>query len=142
MPYGGEENGNPLQYSFLENPVDRGAWWAAVHMVTQSWTRLKRLSMHAYIGEGNGNPLQYACLNTCLNPRDRGAWWAAIYGVVQSWTRLKQLSSSSNAYGNLTNALACSRMLVGCAVQSLRISCSYCPYGFITTVLVMIVQYN
>ena len=97
MPYGGEENGNPLQYSFVENPMDRGAWWAAIHRVTQSWTQLKRLSMHAYIGEGNGNPLQYSCLNTCLNPRDRGAWWAAIYGVLQSRTRLKQLSSSSNA---------------------------------------------
>ena len=31
----------------LENPTDRGAWWAAVHRVTQSRTRLKRLSMHA-----------------------------------------------------------------------------------------------
>ena len=44
-------------YSCLENPVDRGAWWAAVHGVAQSQTRLKRLSMHACIGEGNGNPL-------------------------------------------------------------------------------------
>ena len=43
----GEGNGNPLQYSCLENSVDRGAWWAAVHGVTQSWTRLKWLSMHA-----------------------------------------------------------------------------------------------
>ena len=42
----GEGNGNPLQYSCLENPVDRGAWWAAVHGVAQSRTRLKRLSMH------------------------------------------------------------------------------------------------
>ena len=39
-----EGNGNPLQYSCLENPVDGGAWWAAVHRVAQSWTRLKRLS--------------------------------------------------------------------------------------------------
>ena len=30
-----------------ENPVDRGAWWAVVHTVTQSWTQLKQLSMHA-----------------------------------------------------------------------------------------------
>ena len=37
----GEGNGNPLQYSCLENPVDRGAWWAAVHGVTQSQTQLK-----------------------------------------------------------------------------------------------------
>ena len=40
----GEGNGNPLQYSCLENPVDRGAWWAAVHRVAQSRTRLKQLS--------------------------------------------------------------------------------------------------
>ena len=46
---GGEGNGNPLQYSCLENPEDRGAWWAAVHRVTQSLSRLKRLSMHAYM---------------------------------------------------------------------------------------------
>ena len=34
----GEGNGNPLQYSCLENPRDGGAWWAAVYGVTQSWT--------------------------------------------------------------------------------------------------------
>ena len=39
----GEGNGNPLQCSCLENPGDRGAWWAAVYGVAQSWTRLKRL---------------------------------------------------------------------------------------------------
>ena len=42
-----EENGNPLQYSCLENPMDRGAWWATVHRVAKSQTRLKRLSVHA-----------------------------------------------------------------------------------------------
>ena len=36
----GEENGNPLQYSCLENPMDRGMWWLTVHRVTKSWTRL------------------------------------------------------------------------------------------------------
>ena len=40
----GEGNGNPLQYSRLENPRDRGAWWAAVYGVAQSRTRLKQLS--------------------------------------------------------------------------------------------------
>ena len=38
-PKGG--NGNPLQYSCLENPMDRGAWWATVHRVTKSQTLLK-----------------------------------------------------------------------------------------------------
>ena len=40
----GEDNGNPLQYSCLENPMDRAAWWATVHGVAKSQTRLKRLS--------------------------------------------------------------------------------------------------
>ena len=35
-----EENGNPLQYSCLENSMDRGTWWATVHGVTKSWIRL------------------------------------------------------------------------------------------------------
>ena len=38
-PGGG--HGNPLQYSCLENPVDRGSWWATVHRATKSWTQLK-----------------------------------------------------------------------------------------------------
>ena len=40
----GEGNGNPLQCSWLENPRDGGAWWAAVYGVTQNWTQLKQLS--------------------------------------------------------------------------------------------------
>ena len=41
----GEENGNPLQFSCLENSMDRGAWWATVHGVAKSQT--EQLSMHA-----------------------------------------------------------------------------------------------
>ena len=37
----GEGNGTPLQYSCLENPMDGGAWWAPVHGVAKSWTRLR-----------------------------------------------------------------------------------------------------
>ena len=82
--YTGEGNGTPLQYSCLENPMDGGTWWAAVHGVT-------RLHFHFHfslscIGEGNGNPLQCSFLE---NPRDGGAWWAAVSGVAQSQTRLK-----------------------------------------------------
>ena len=39
-------HGNPLQYSCLENPMNRGAGWATVHRVTTSWTWIKRLSTH------------------------------------------------------------------------------------------------
>ena len=82
----GEGNGNPFQCSCLENPRDKGACWAAVYGVAQSWTRLSELHFHfslSCIGEGNGNPLQCSCLE---NPRDRGAWWAAVHGVTQSDT--------------------------------------------------------
>ena len=45
----GEGNGNPLQYSCLENPMEGGAWWATVHGVTKSRTRLSNFtSLHFY----------------------------------------------------------------------------------------------
>ena len=93
-----EGNGTPLQYSCLENPMDGGAWWAAVHGVAKSRTRLSNFSFTFHfslscIGEGNTNPLQCSCLE---NPRHGGAWWAAVYGVLQSRTRLKRLNSNSS----------------------------------------------
>ena len=47
----GEGNGNPLQYSCLENPRDRGAWWAAVYEVAQSQRQLKQLSSSSIVGK-------------------------------------------------------------------------------------------
>ena len=94
-----EGNGTPLQYSWLANPTDRGAWWAAVHGVTRSRTGLSDFTFTFHfsllcIGEGNGNPLQCSCLE---NSRDGGAWWAVVHGVTRSQTGLKQLSSSSSS---------------------------------------------
>ena len=90
-----EGNGTPLQYSCLENPMDGGAWQAAVHGVMKLDTteRLHFQFSLSCIGEGNGNPLQYSCLE---NLRDGGPRWAAVYGVSQSRTQLKRLSSSSS----------------------------------------------
>ena len=42
----GGQDGSSLQYSCLENPIDRGAWWVTVHGATGSWTQLKRISRH------------------------------------------------------------------------------------------------
>ena len=52
--HNGEGNGNPFQCSCLENPRDRGAWWAAVYGVKQSRTRLKRLSSSSSSMPRNG----------------------------------------------------------------------------------------
>ena len=78
-----EGDGTPLQYSCLENPMDGGAWWAAVHGVAKSRTRLSDFFHFSLscIGEGHGNPLQCSCLE---NPRDGGAWWTAVSGVAKS----------------------------------------------------------
>ena len=78
----GEGNSNPLHCSCLENPRNGGACWAAVYGVTQSWTRLKRLSSSTAKG--------YSCLR---NPMDRGAWWATVHGVAKSRTRLSDFTS-------------------------------------------------
>ena len=96
MSLSGEGIGTPLQYSCLENPMDGGAWWAAVHGVAKSRTWLSDFTFTfslSCIGEGNGNPLKCSCLE---NPRGRRAWWTDVYGVTQSRTQLKWLSSSSN----------------------------------------------
>ena len=52
-----EGNGNPLQDSCLENPKDRGAWWAIVHRVAKSWTQLKQVSIHMYKAPGSTKPV-------------------------------------------------------------------------------------
>ena len=55
IPGSGRSPGYPLQYSCLENPMDRGgAWQAMVHTVAMSWTRLRQLSTHAHILQTHG----------------------------------------------------------------------------------------
>ena len=99
-----EGNGTPFQYSCLENPMDRGSWWAAVRGVSRSRTQLSDFTFTPHfhfslscIGEGNGNPLQCSCLE---NPRNGGAWWAAVSGVAQSQTRLSSLAAAAIMFLN------------------------------------------
>ena len=98
----------PTPYSCLENPIDRGAWWATVHRVTKSWTRLRNLArthsgMHKPLGLPrwfNGKEPTYQCRRLGFsplekematqvqypfleNPMDRGAWWAMVHGVAK-----------------------------------------------------------
>ena len=85
----GEGNGNSLQYSCLENPMDRGTWWSTVHGVAKSWTRLSRhkhnglfhcyffsLWLSSFLGR---NPAlitwkRVQVWNTEVNPEVKGQW--------------------------------------------------------------------
>ena len=73
--YLGEGNGNPLQSSCLENPMDRGAWWATVQGVTKSQTWLKRLSTYIYT-----NIYIYGCTYIYTN--------IYIYGCTHIYTNI------------------------------------------------------
>ena len=82
---------NPFQYSWLENPKDRGAWWAIIHRVAKSQTWLKWLSMHRTRGQriaGEAFPRVPGTfsrqshregaggINNPLEPKNKGAhWW-------------------------------------------------------------------
>ena len=90
-----EGNGTPLQYSSLENLMDGGAWWAAVHGVAKSRARLSNftLSFHFHALEKEMAP------TPVFLPGESQGWGSlvgAVYGVAQSRTRLKRLSSSNN----------------------------------------------
>ena len=86
----GEGNGNPLQCSCLENPRDGGAWWAAVCGVTQSWTRVNRLSSRS------SSPDSSVCKESTCNaggpssiPRlGRSAGERICYPLQYSWAAL------------------------------------------------------
>ena len=66
-PGGG--HGNPLQYSCLENPMDRGAWWLQ-STGSESWTRLKQRSTHAQYRE-TSNTVSFCCCFAFLNAKRR-----------------------------------------------------------------------
>ena len=91
----GEGNGHPLQCSYLENPRDGEAWWAAVYGVAQSRTRLKRLSsssnskekcMGAKLTKGGS----YQFVSTCLGYVCVLSCFSCVQRFVTLWTVTSQ----------------------------------------------------
>ena len=79
----GEGNGTPLRYSCLENPMDGGAWKAAVHGGHWGSDTTERLPFHfslSCVGEGNGNPLQCSCLENLRDGGSLGQHWCQLRG--------------------------------------------------------------
>ena len=82
----GERNGNPLQCSCLENPRDRGAWWAAVYGVTQSRTRLTRLSSSSL----NKSDLVGSRVTSEVKNLPDSAGDVKDTGLIHGWGRVPQ----------------------------------------------------
>ena len=92
----GEGNVTPLQYSCLENPMDRGAWQAADHGVVKSRTGLSDFTFTFPFHALEKEMATHSSVLAWRIPGNGVAWWAAVYGVAQSRTRLKRFSSSSS----------------------------------------------
>ena len=85
----GEGNGNLLQCSCLENPRDRGAWWAAVYGVAQSRTQLKGLNSSSSSMDGIIDSEGLSLSKLWELVMDRQAWHAAVvHGAAKSQTGL------------------------------------------------------
>ena len=124
----GEGNGYPLQYSCLENSMDKGAWWATVHGVAKSRTQLKRLSSSSSSSRymkrsfpGGSDSKESACnagdpgliprsrrspgghgnplQYSCLeNSMERGAWQVIAHGFAKSWKWLSDQHTHVKSY--------------------------------------------
>ena len=76
----GEGNGNPLQYYCLENPMDRGAWKAAVHEVVEGRTRLSNFTFTFHFHALEKEIATHASILAWEIPMDREFWWATAHG--------------------------------------------------------------
>ena len=81
----GEGDGTPLKYFCLENPTDRGAWWAAVHEVAKSQTRLSDFTFTFQLHALEKEMATHSSVLAWRIP-GMGAGWAAVFGVTQSRT--------------------------------------------------------
>ena len=94
----GEGSGSPLQYSCLENPMGRGAWWAAVHGVTRSRTRLSDFTFTFHFHTLEREVATHSSVLAWRTPGTGEPGGLPSMGSRQSRTPLKRLSSSAGIY--------------------------------------------
>ena len=97
----GKGNGNPFQYSCLENPMDGEAWRAAVHGVAKSRTRLSDFTFTFHFHALQKETATHSSVLAWRIPGTAEPGGLPVYGVAQSQTWLKWLSSSSSSKGML-----------------------------------------
>ena len=102
-PGGGHSNS--LQYSFLENSIDKEAWWATVHRISNSWMWLKQLSTAAAAAAKSLQLCQTLC-----NPIDGSPPGSAVPGILQARTLEWVAISFSNAWKWKVNVKSLSRV--------------------------------
>ena len=90
-------NGTPLQYSCLENPMDGGHWWAAVHGVARSRTRLRDIAFTFHFHALEKEVATHSSVLAWRIPGMGEPGGLLSTGVAQSRTRLKRFSSSSSS---------------------------------------------
>ena len=95
--YAGEGNGTPLQYSCLENPMGGGAWWAAVHGVAKSRTRLSNFTFTFHFHALEKEMATHSSVLAWSIPGTGEPGGMPPMGS-HSWTGLKRFSSSSSIY--------------------------------------------
>ena len=117
----GEGNGNPLQCSCLENPRDGGAWWASVYAVTQSRTRLKRLSSSSSsaikVGDHWARESLYVHAQlhlTLCDLMNRSLPGFSVHGIFQARTLERVAISSSRGVFPIQGLKPCFLCLLNC----------------------------
>jgi len=107
----GEGNSNPLQYSCLENPVDGGAWWATVLMVSKSQTRLSNFQYHCLrVTLWVCDLVTHSCPSV-WDPVDCSPSGSSVHGILQArilqWVAMPSSRGSSQTHGSNPGLLHC-----------------------------------
>ena len=100
----GEGNGTPLQYPCLENPTDRGAWWAAVHGVAGSWTRLSDFTFTFHFHALEKEMATHSSVLVWRIPgmgEPGGLQSMGSHRVGHNWSDLAAAAAAQNGYLNI-----------------------------------------
>ena len=123
----GEGNGSPPQYSCLENPMDRGAWWVTVHEVTKSWTQLSDFHFLTHPQREAVAHLGSVSLNCLKRAKAVVERWCHSWNSCLSWIwKLNKNSPLLVAY-HMKRTKILKYVICYCPVQKQKSKICYCP---------------